>query len=329
MRKLVAAILISAMLISCIGCNKNTKPASSSSEATTTTTTTATTTTAPLKITEPTTTTTEKPAPDPAIQKQKADTIANAFINAFTTGDTKTINQYYKLSELKAFDFLKNVKFASQSITYMKNEGLYWFYYQVDLNIIEDKSNTLKTGKQIYTLFVNLQPDEYFQPIEFYRNNPNDMLNEQSIKLCSKYEFISDYFKGNSNADIERFYLTCISFYYYTSNLEQFTSEQLNTFIKSSFYVSDFDSSKSKYYYKIDHDFRNWQTSGEHYICKATSANMISSDKTELTIDYFADYSGFVKVKTVKYVVSNVVSENNRVLSRTVISDSNLKVLIG
>lgn len=333
MKKIISALLVLVMLVTLFGCNSKRKGKASSSEATPTTPSSTTTTTVPSQtVTKPITTL--DPSEQDKQDREQADNIANNFIKAFVNGDTANITKYYKLSEDKVFDFLKNVKFASSNINFVKNDGK-TYIYDVKLNITEDKSNTLKTGEQTFTLKVNLMPDVYFPPLEFYYKDtkPNieteDYIKYQNeIVLCFTYEYIYDYFKGHSMSDADNFYLSCLSLYCHNTGTDSFSSNNLNTFIKDTFKISNFDSTKSVYYNKNDNIFEGWQTEGPRYIFDVASVKQIANNKVELTVDYYADYSCLIKVKSVKYVVLTENSSKNRILSRDVISDTNIKVLI-
>ena len=332
MRKLVAAILISAMLISCIGCNKKTKPASSSSEAPTTS---AATTTAPQTTTVPSTTTADANA---IADKKKADQIVQNFLNTLKNKDLKGLQKYMRVSDQSAYDkVLSNINFTNFNPIYI-NETAY--EYKVSFSTECKGKNIFLNSNNEYTLNIHT-PDNENSVYSFSNAKVNDdseqiRSNLDNIRMCIFHEFVlsefptlteSDYSRKTENYEnyFDQISGQCLAlFTTSTGKYDKITPDEVNSYVVRTFGFNNIDIRRSRYFNKNSGYLEGWQHGGISFVSTVNSINKLSDGKTEIVIDYYADSIYFVKARTVKYILSGTPDKDLKIVSRSVVSNNNL-----
>ena len=339
MKKIVTVFLISAILISLIGCEKNKKKdkidASSKNSSDVD---------SKVNISDS--------SEVNSGEKAQADDTARKFYTALKDKDYDTLSQLISVTDKKVFNLLSGVELKDFKLTYLDPTGSQTYSYHLRFKA-DCKDNDLFTNREnVFSLVVKLNtytnawkvidfnPENYFfEPVQSQYAYYDD-----SVINCHLYEYLRDelplltdrdYVHSSSHyySKFDFVSLTVLDLYLTNSSFRDdgiyyFKPAEINKYICDTFNVQNFKIEKSVFYNKVSGYAEAVATDISFpYFNKVTSFTELDNSEFEIVINYYADTASFFKAKTIKYIV-NKASENKYIVkSRTVIFDNKFPLM--
>lgn len=279
-------------------------------------------------------------------KKTKADTIARKLINALENNNIDELNKYIVVSDKKAFDIIKDINFKDFKIFFLENK-YNEYSYKVNFNTDCTDENLFKQDNNEYRLVIKLNDDGTFKVTDFINDNSYILKNgfssfDAKIKLCELSEYIANEYPLLENNNLkgislekykEKFDIIackCIKYYTYATGRDyNLTPYEINNFYSDNFGLKNFDIRNSNYYDKNTNKISSdWLGAETHYVFSENHAYPLNDSKAEITIDYYADSASFIKSKTIKYTVSGEENKDFNIISRTIVYDNKLPIMI-
>ena len=339
MKKIITAFLVSAMLISLIGCNKDKK-----NDITDTSAKDSSAVESKINISDS--------SEVDSTEKAQADDTARKFYTALKDKDNDTLSRLISVTDKKVFNLLLGVELKDFELTYLDHTGSQTYSYHLRFKADCKDSDPFTNGENVFSLVVKLNPysnawkvidfnpeNRFFEPVQSqYAYYDDSVINchlyeylRDELPLLTDHDYIASTADTNSKFDLVS--LTVLQLYATNSPIRAdgiyyFKPAEINKYICDTFNVQNFKIEKSVFYNEVSgYAELSADDTLLPYFYRVTSYKELDNSKFEIVINYYADTASFFKAKTIKYIVKSASKNKYTVKSRTVLFDNKFPLM--